>query len=104
MKRLNRNTQHDLKLELIICLNWSMKKRQVLIGSLSSPNFAIWTATMDSSQTGFRGLLKPAKKEVDKYFAHTDAIKYMHSSSFDIVPLFLFRTLKWLTLLFSRLL
>lgn len=81
-----------------------MKKRRVLIGPLSSPNLAIWTAKINRSQTDFRGLLKPAKKEVDKYLAHTDAIKYMHSSSLDIVLLFLFHTLKWLTLLFSRLL
>ena len=33
--------------------NWSMMKRSVLIGSLSGPNFPIWTTKMDHSQTNF---------------------------------------------------
>ena len=37
-------------------INWSVVKRSVLIGTLSSPYFALQTAKMDSTQTDFKDL------------------------------------------------
>ena len=36
--------------DVIRWLNWSALKRSFLIGSLSGPNFPIWTAKMDGSR------------------------------------------------------
>ena len=43
------STEHLSLLTFFIWLNWSALKRSFLIGSLSGPNFPIWTVKMDRS-------------------------------------------------------
>ena len=50
------NLRIDVINSHIIWLNRSMLKRNILIGSLSGPNFAIRTAKIDRSQTDFDDL------------------------------------------------